>query len=218
MTVSEAIPITGEMAWLNFNVHAYDLESAVGIIRRGLDAAQRALREDEDRVKTEMADNNRKIAAGEAPGAKFDEDGDLISDPNESFYYDFMTIDDTVMEVRKSMMIALYHAWERVVRKMTGKTGSNDNHTVLQAALEAEGVTLTPELDQLRRLINLVKHNSREKSFQLWSVRPDLFYRGFDPDQHFSDDWSETVRLGPDQIEGFFAAVLASGPKQPRAA
>ena len=218
MTVSEAILHHRLMAWLNFNAHAYDLESAVGIIRRGLDAALRALQEDEDRVKTEMADNDRRIAAGEAPGAELDEDGDLIFDPNECFHYDFMTIDDTVMEVKKSMMIALYHAWERVVRKMTGKTGPKDNHTVLQAALEGEGVKLTPELDHLRRLINLVKHNSKEKAVQLWSVRPDLFYRGFDPDQHFPDDWSESVRLSPDQIESFFAAVLASGPKQPRAA
>ncbi len=95
---------------------------------------------------------------------------------------------------------------------MTRKTGSKDNHMALEAALAGEGITVAPEMDQLRRLINLVKHNSKEKMLQLWEVRKDLFYKDFDPEVHFPDDWSDTVRLNRDQIEVFFAAVLASGP------
>ncbi|WP_242140475.1 hypothetical protein [Sphingomonas sp. TREG-RG-20F-R18-01] len=80
------------MAWLNFNPYAYDLESAVKIVRGGLDAAERALQEDEDRVKAEMAENDLKIASGEIPGYEIDEDGDLLFDPNEGYHYDFETI------------------------------------------------------------------------------------------------------------------------------
>lgn len=200
------------MARLNFNAYAYDLESAVRIIRGGLDAAERALQEDEDRVTAEMDDNNRKIEAEEARAGEGRANGDPDYDPNEIYAYDFMTIESTQMEVRKSMMIALYHAWERVARNMTRKTGSKDNHAALEAAMAAEGITLVPELDQLRRLVNLVKHNSKEKMLQLWDVRKDLFYKGIDPEVHFPDDWSDAVRLDRDQIDGFYAAVMASGP------
>jgi hypothetical protein len=203
---------SSDMARLNFNAYAYDLESAVRIIRGGLDAAERALQEDEDRVTADMNDNNRKIEDDEVRGGEVSSDGELDYDPNEIYAYDFMTIESTQMEVRKSMMIALYHAWERVARNMTRKTGSKDNHATLEAAMADEGITLVPELDQLRRLVNLVKHNSKEKMLHLWNVRKDLFYGGFDPEVHFPDDWSDTVRLDRDQIEGFYAAVLASGP------
>lgn len=200
------------MARLSFNVYGYDLDSAVKIIRGGLNAAERALKEDEDRVSSDMAENNRQIEAGKIRGGEATSDGELDYDPNEIYAYDFMTIESTQMEVRKSMMIALYHAWERVARRMTGKTGPRDNHAALEAAMAEQGITLTPELDHLRRLVNLVKHNSKEKLLQLWTVRPDLFYTGFDPERHFPDDWSDTVRLDDHQIAGFFAAVAASGP------
>ena len=200
------------MSWLKFNPYAYDLETAVGLVRRGLQAAERAMQEDEERVAAEMAENNRRIAAGEVEGATFDSDGDLLNDPNEGYHYDFMDIESTQMEVRKSMMIALYHAWERVVRKLTRLTSSKHNHTELEAALAEMNILVTPEVDHLRRLVNLVKHNSKEKMLKLWEVRPDLFYRGFKPDEHFPDDWSDTVRLDNEQIADFFTAVIVSGP------
>lgn len=98
------------MSWLKFNPYAYDLAEAASLVRRGLEAAERAMREDEERVAAEMAENDRKIAAGEVEGPSFDSDGDLLNDPNEGYHYYFMAIESTQMEVRKSMMIALYHA------------------------------------------------------------------------------------------------------------
>lgn len=200
------------MSWLKFNPYAYDLTEAVGLVRRGLEAAERAMREDEDRVAAEMAENERKIAAGEVEGPAFDADGDLVHDPNEGYHYDFMAIESTQMEVRKSMMIALYHAWERVVRKMTRLTSPKDNHTALEVALAKIGISVNPEVDNLRKLVNLVKHNSKEKMLKLWEVRPDLFYDGFEPEVHFPDDWSDTIRLRAEHLTGFFDAVIASGP------
>lgn len=200
------------MSWLKFNPYAYDLQSAVGLVRRGLEAAERAMRDEEERVAAEMAENNRKISAGDIEGPAFDQDGDLLYDPNEGYYYDFMEIESIQMEVRKSMMIALYHAWERVMRRMTKLTSSKDNHTALEAALAGMNIAVAPEVDQLRHLVNLVKHNSKEKVLKLWEVRPDLFYKGFEPDVHFPDDWSDTVRLNAEQITVFLDAVIASGP------
>ncbi|MDE0878557.1 MAG: hypothetical protein OSB00_07810 [Sphingomonas bacterium] len=200
------------MSWLKFNPYAYDLAEAVGLVRRGLEAAERAMREDEERVAAEMAENDRKIAAGEVEGPTFDSDGDLLNDPNEGYHYDFMAIKSTQMEVRKSMMIALYHAWERVVRKMTKLTTSKDNHRALATALGAMDIPVSPEVENLRRLVNLVKHNSKEKMLKLWEVRPDLFYRGFEPEVHFPDDWSDTIELSSEQMAVFFDAVIASGP------
>lgn len=192
---------------------ASELRSAVDLIRRGLHAAEHALQEEEQHVKDAVDENNRRIEAGEVEGAVIDGEGDLVYDPNEEFAYEFMTIDDAVLEVRKSMMTALYHAWERVAREITGKNKPRDNHQKLEEALREKGIELHPELDHLRKLVNLAKHNSKEKAVSLWQDRRDLFYDNFDPEVHFPNDWAQTIRLNPNQVEGFFAAVVASGPQ-----
>lgn len=207
------------MPRLSFNVWTHQLETAIRIIRRGLDAAERALAEETERTIEEGKVLEREIAAGEKAGYQLDEDGDLAYDPYEDLHYEHMAIDETLQQVRKSMMVALYHAWERTARDLTDKHKPRDNHTVLEAALSKKGITLHPELEHLRRLTNLVKHSSKPKMLQLWEVRPDLFYHKFDPDEHFPNDWQQTVEISREQIEAFFAAVIASGPThEPRSA
>jgi len=200
------------MPTLAFNVWASQLETAIRIIRRGLDAAERALNEETVRTIEEGNELDRKIARGEELGYQLDEDGDLAYDPHEHLHYEHMAIDETLHQVRKSMMVTLYHAWERTARDVTNRHGSRDNHAVLELALNKKGIILTPELEHLRRLVNLVKHNSKKKMLQLWEVRPDLFYDNFDPDEHFPNDWEQTIEISREQVESFFAAVVASGP------
>ncbi len=199
------------MAKLNFNPYAYDLNRAVHIITRGLAAAEEALTADEQRVVGEIDALKEQIDNGDHPGYQVDGEWNVIDDPFEFHNYDLETIDETRGEMRKAMLIALYHAWERVARDMTGLRG-NDNHAAIKEAMAAEGITLTDGLDHLRKLVNLVKHNSEQKMAALWDVRKDLFIDGFDPQRHFPHDWNNALRVTMHQVNEFIEAVVASGP------
>lgn len=202
------------MTWLGFSVWAYDLQRSVEIIAKGLDAAERALRADDERVKAELAETERQMAAGEIAGVEVDADGGLIHDPREFHFYDFDTIYETVNEVRKAMLIALYHAWERSARSVTGLKG-NASHEEIEKALRQAEIEIVPDLTLLRKLVNLLKHNSAQKARAVWDERRDVFESGYDPNLEFANDHAASVRIERFHMNAFMRAVLASGPKHP---
>ena len=205
------------MVKFSFNVFAYDLERAIRIIRRGLDAAERALHDEEEAVSRQIDDLKLRIENGQHPGYQVDNEFHVIDDPFEFHNYDLETIEETQIEVRKAMLLALYHAWERVARDMTGLKG-NESHQVIKEAMIAQGIEQVNELDHLRKTVNLIKHNSEQKMRALWDVRRDLFINGFNPDMHFPHDWNDALRITSNHVTSFIDAVIASGPTQePRA-
>jgi len=203
------------MVKLSFNVYAYELDATLRVLRRGLDAAERGLAEEDRRVAAETAEIDQRIAAGAESGYRYDDDGDLDYDPHELLHYEETMIEETRQQVRKSLMVTLFHAWERIVRELTRKNKPTDNFEAVRVALQDQGIVVQSAVDELRKLANLVKHNSRQKARALWAVRPDLFYPFFDPDQHFPNDWEQAVRINAEQVDAFFAAVVASGPVHP---
>lgn len=202
------------MISIGFCVWAYELGRAVDIIVSGLDAAERALGDDEQRVKAELVEIERHIDAGEIDASQLDQYGDFLHDPREIQYYAFETIEETVNEVRKAMIIALYHAWEKIAREVTQASEKAD-HAKLKEEMAKASITSSPEIDILKSLVNLLKHNNKKRALEVWEKRKDLFEVGYDPDAKLPDDHAASVRIERAHVDEFVKAVLASGPQHP---
>lgn len=185
-------------------VYAAKLRESVAILQRGLNAAEAGMRVEEVREEGQLKQAIKNAVQKHRSSALLD---DKVQEVYDIHAIDFMDLEAMFIEVRKSMMVALYHTWERIAREITGKHGTRDNHEKLVCALREHGIELDPRIEHLRLLANLIKHSSKDKAEKLHAARPDLLYHNFDADIHFPNDWASTVRLSQEQTAEFFAVV-----------
>jgi hypothetical protein len=105
-------------------------------------------------------------------------------------------------------VIAIYHSWERAIRRQT-KTDVQ-SHTLLVEAAKKDHIEPLPELERVSQLVNLLKHNNAKWAKKLLDSWPDVVTpRILD---RKDGDYYSSVILTDDHIEEILTLAASSGP------
>lgn len=197
------------MAKLNFNWRGYVYQDGVNSIRLCYDNASRALELDTERAYDEITAYNAKVAAGDQSGIERDEDGHILWDEEDILMHRSLAAEEALNTLRKAFAIMLYHHWERSVREWV--QSKNGKHDTLVTSAAAIGQPTDPLVNDLRTLVNALKHNNDTWGKPLHNDRPDLFKADFKIAQS-DTDWYDGIEVSGSALLAFFSAVSASGP------
>ncbi|WP_034859488.1 hypothetical protein [Sinorhizobium sojae] len=111
--------------------------------------------------------------------------------------------------VREAFVTTTFHYWERSAKVWTGIHGFT-NFRVLSAR-SAMQYPLSPQLETLNRLNNLLKHDTARVDPQLVNDRPDYFCSLLPP-KPGSTLRKPKLQLQHEHVEEAFEIVRASGP------
>lgn len=142
--------------------------------------------------------------------SEYDEDGILLGSTAHSLAQAEMEAILAVNVVREAFVTSAFHYWERSARAWTGLHGRRDHFGILSAE-SAKKYPLSPQLDNLNRLNNLLKHNSHRIDQTLVDARPDYFASLF-PSANDASPKRLRLRLRHEHVEEAFDIVRASGP------
>jgi hypothetical protein len=184
-------------------------QDGVNSIRLSYDSAARALKLDTERAYDEISDYNAKVLAGDQSGIERDEDGQVLWDEADVLVHRSLQAEDALNTLRKAFVIVLYHHWERSVREWV--KSKNGKHDALVTAAAAIGQPTDPLLDDLRLLVNTLKHDNERWAEPLHKKRADLFKPEFKITQT-DPDWYNEIEVSGTALLDFFSAVSASGP------
>ncbi|RWA78226.1 hypothetical protein [Mesorhizobium sp.] len=192
-----------------------------------LDRLRRAFQAACDPFQKEIADLQKQhdafeqmVQAGEARWEEVDEDTGAGWSYGEDLAERREDAEDALLTIRKAFVTTTYHLWERGAQRW-GKMVGKPNHTDLIKALNTASVAVDEKrLEELRLLVNCLKHNS-SSARELHKSRPSLFVADFDPDalhpatgKLFSHiDWADNVVLTDSDVDTYFEVVLSSAPK-----
>lgn len=197
------------MVKLNFNWRGYMYKDGVNSIRLSYDSASRALQLDTERAYDEINNYNAKVLAGDQSGIERDDDGHILWDEADVLMHRSLQAEDALNILRKAFTIVLYHHWERSVREWV-KSKHAKHDTLVTAAL-AIGQPTDPLVNDLRTLVNTLKHNNEVWGKPLHTARPDLFKGEFKITQT-NPDWYDAIEVSGPALLAFFDAVSSSGP------
>lgn len=197
------------MAHLGINWLGYMYQDGVNSIRLSYDTAAQALELQTERAYDEINDYNRKVAAGGHSDIEHDDDGHVLWDEADVLMYRSLAAEEALNTLRKAFAIVLYHHWERSVREWV--QSKHGKHDTLVASAAAIGQLTDPLVNDLRTLVNTLKHNNDVWGKPLHAARPDLFKPEFKITKADPDWYDEIVVTGKALLD-FFSAVSASGP------
>lgn len=197
------------MVKLNFNWHGYVYQDGVNSILLSYDSAARALQLDTERAYDEINDYNVKVLASDPSGIERDGDGHILWDEADVLMHRSLQAEDALNTLRKAFAIVLYHHWERSVREWV--KSKHGKHDALVIAALAIGQPTDPLVDDLRLLVNTLKHNNEVWGKPLHASRPDLFKAEFKISQS-DPDWYDEIEVSGTAMLNFFSAVSTSGP------
>src|SRR4051812_32173864 len=168
-------PICGEsspMAKLHFNVHGFEFQSGIDVLRKSAQAGLSAL-SDEIKALEQQLEDYRRI--GEFDG-EHDEDGVVIWERDEFLEHAVGLAREALMELRKAFAIAALHHWERSVQRWLGQANDTAPPTdsdarrkrlprgydELSSAAKAMGYPAHGNLLRVVTLANTLKHNTED--------------------------------------------------------
>lgn len=196
------------MVKLNFNWRGYMYQDGVNSIRLSYDNAAQALQLQTERAYDEISEYNMKVAAGDQSGIEHDDDGQIVFDEADVLMYRSLAAEEALNTLRKAFAIVLYHHWERSVREWV--QSKHGKHDALVTAAAAIGQPTDPLVNDLRTLVNTLKHDSDRWGVPLHNDRPDLFKSDFKITQA-DPAWYDAIEVSGTALLDFFAAVSASG-------
>ncbi len=200
------------MVPINFNMVGYDFSRGVRILKEGYASAILALEQKADMLGTQLLEYREHLAHGGAPDEERDEEGFLLWDRERLLEMDIEVCSAGLGEVRKAFVMALYHHWERAVRKDTGY--NKPYHDGLLKAAAAAQIPVQPDLEKVRHLVNTLKHNNEDRGLQLLEHWPEVFYSDFS--HHANTDWYQSIELTDDHVHQTLSIIAASGPEAMR--
>jgi hypothetical protein len=172
-------------------------------------------------IEQEANDFQRRVEAGNAQWEDYDEETGAGRHYGEEFGERRHEAEEALLLIRNAFAIVIYHLWERGAQRWVPQVRKKPNHNHLITALtEASIVIDKTGLEELRLLVNCLKHNS-EDARKLYELRRDLFSTDFVPGEIHpatgkplvNIDWAEKVVLTDDNVEEFLRVVQDSGPK-----
>ena len=174
-----------------------------------------------EEIEQEANDFQRRVEAGNAQWEDYDEETGTGRHYGEEFGERRHEAEEALLLIRKAFVIVIYHLWERAAQRWVPQVKKKPNHSHLIVALTEASIAIDKVgLEELRLLVNCLKHNS-EDARKLYALRRDLFAADFDPgDIHpatgkplVNIDWPEKVVLTDDNVEEYLRVVQDSGPK-----
>ena len=198
------------MVKLNFNWHGYMYQDGINSIRLSYDSAAQALELQTERAYDEIRAYNAKVEGGDQSGIERDEDRHVVFDEADVLMYQSLAAEEALNTLRKAFAIVLYHHWERSAREWV--QSKNGKHDTLVSSLAANGQGTEPLVNDLRTLVNTLKHNNDGWGVPLHTDRADLFKSEFKITQAQPIDWYDAIEVSGPALLAFFSAVSASGP------
>ncbi|WP_421951100.1 hypothetical protein [Pelagibacterium sp.] len=192
-----------------FSVHGYMFQEGIKALEEAFVAASDALESALAAKQTQLSDYVLLIEGGGLPIGEWDDDGNRLWDQEEVLAMHIETTSEAIMALRKSTVIALYHHWERAIRKSTGVPADGKHSALIDAAV-GEGIDISPRLEAVRCLVNLLKHDNERWAKKLRCSWPDVL-SDFDGQSKFND-WYQAVTLSREQVCQVFGIVKTSGP------
>lgn len=197
------------MALLTFNAQGFVFQDGMNILLKSYSAAQDALNEVIDRQRDDAFAYQQELEMGGEWIGERDEDGAVIWNQEQILSHRVEEAEGASAALRKAFVISFYHHWERSALKWVGK--DRLDHLKLEAAVKALGYPIDPALDDVRLLVNTLKHDNSKWGLQLWERRKDAFFTGFTPDAK-NFNWYDSIRLKSDDVEMIWNIVASSGP------
>ncbi|MCY1360063.1 hypothetical protein D9M69_466710 [compost metagenome] len=200
------------MVPVNFNMVGYDFSRGIRILKEGYASAILALKQKADTLGTQLLEYREHLAHGGEPDEERDAEGFLLWDRERLLEMDLAVCSDGLGEVRKAFVIALYHHWERAVRKDTGY--SKQKHDELLEAAAAAQIAVQPDLEKVRHLVNTLKHNNEKRGSELLKHWPEVFPSEFH--HNANTDWYQSIGLTDAHVHQALNIIAGSGPEAMR--
>lgn len=168
-------------------------------------------------LETEHASHATRVKAGEVVWEELDPETGSGWSYGEDLAERCEDAEDALLVIRKAFVMTAYHLWERGAQRW-GK--SDESHKGLVKALEKATINVDDRLEELRLLVNCLKHNSKTAT-ELIEKRPSLFATDFDPGalhpvtgKPFSRiDWADNIVLTDADVDDYLDVVRNSAPK-----
>lgn len=142
--------------------------------------------------------------------SEYDEDGILLGSTANSLAQAEMDAILAVTVVREAFITSAFHYWERSARAWTGLHGFEHKFPDLKKETQRL-YPVSPQLPNLNRLNNVLKHNSHRVDRTLLKNRPDYFGSLF-PKRNGNNPPEPRLRISHEHVEEAFDIVRASGP------
>lgn len=176
-----------------------------------------------------MARHRAELGPDEVPWY-VNEDGDVGDEAEDAGVDRYLELEYVLQEVIHAAVTALYHSWEKPVRRLVAKqagllklskTKTNDVERGPFAALcnvitefgcwDIRKEPFFAKLDQLRMAANIIKHESREDTANLYKVNSRLFDSSVWPEAYPTGSppvvTPEHLRLSEEDYMDFAAAI-----------
>lgn len=198
------------MAILPESFKAYQYQTGIQRIRDSYRASADTI----NKAVTEASQASLQYLESGADDREYDEDGILLYSTAHSLAQAEMDAVLAVAVIREAFITSAFHYWERSARAWTGLHGRRDHFRILSVE-SAKKYPLSPQLENLNRLNNLLKHNSQRTADQeLIDARPDYFAPLF-PSVNAATPHQPRLRLLHEHVEEAFEIIRASGPTYP---
>ena len=197
------------MVPLVFNAHGYGFQSGLRVLSSSFDEAEEAISSSLDRSKVEAFAHQEAVEQGAEWVGERDDDGLVIWDQQTILDYNVEAAMDANYALRSAYAVAIYHHWERAALRWLKET--QIAHPKLVSMVRALGYTVDPKIDELRLLVNALKHGNEYWGLKLHTQQPNYFDSDFKPND--KTDWYSAVRLTSAHIEEIIKIVAKSGPE-----
>jgi hypothetical protein len=194
-----------------FNAQGFVYQSGIDVLTASATTAQDAL-QDSQQVRSTELDIRR---ASDVFEDECDEQGLVICDRTALLAQEIANIAEMVNELRKAFVTAAYHHWEvsvvRWAREATPADAPLRTRDRLVAKAIEVGYPPDPELDRVRCLANLIKHDSDSARQALKGAAPALFAAIFESGT-IRSPWASAIEISAATLDWTFDVVRRSGP------
>ena len=194
---------------LSFSVYGYRFHAGLDALIQSYHHANEAVLQREEAVKQSLVDYHAAVAHGEPRDGEWDDEGHTLWERDDLLTMDIETAEEAVYELRRAILIGIYHHWERAMRIVTGDY--KGHHPDLIKKAPQHKIQISPDLVKVVRAANALKHNNDARGNEALLAWPDIFPSGFQP--RTNADWYSAIRPSDAHIEQAINIVAASGPK-----
>jgi hypothetical protein len=186
--------------------HAFVFQSDLDNIRTAFRASIATL----DQALQRAVEAYDRYADSGEDDSEYDEDRILVRSTLHALDYATLEASAATSVVRQAFITSAFHYWERAARGWTKLYGRNDNFVALRDETALK-YGISPDLEALNHLNNLLKHDSAHHALKLAGLRADLFRQ---PPYSALPSRRETwlLQISDALVEEVFDILKASGP------
>lgn len=199
------------MAALSFNLSAYAFERGMTALWDSYRAAEEAVASKAEGLRTEFADYERRVAAGDPRQYEYEDDGTPLYEYGQLYEINLEDAEEAVAELRNAFVVAFYHHWERGAQRWGNfEPGAQPKHPSLIAATEKLGIAIPSRLEGVHHLVNLLKHGGQSWGEKLKVSWPEVV--SGPASWGSAPDWRRAVSLSADQVAEVHKALKEAAP------